>query len=94
VFGGAPPAPINKNFRMMDPWHSGRMPEDTFTLAKAMKLNGYVTGHSGKWHIAIDHHAFPQPEDVGFDFPRSSRGSRNGMPDRLSGFATTAPDDP
>jgi arylsulfatase A-like enzyme len=79
---------------MMDPWYSGRMPADEMTLAKAMKQNGYVTGHSGKWHIAIDHHAFPQPEDVGFDYTRSDRGSRNGMKDRLADFATTAADDP
>lgn len=44
------------------------MPEDTFTLAKAMKANGYVTGHAGKWHIATSHHTFPQPGDVGFDY--------------------------
>ena len=94
VVGGAPPRPINESFRMMDPWYSGRMPADEFTLAKALKQNGYTTGHSGKWHIAIDHHAFPQPEDVGFDYTRSSRGSRNSMSNRLTGFATDAPDDP
>lgn len=94
VVGGAPPAPINKRFRMMDPWYSGRMPADEMTLAKALRHNGYTTGHSGKWHIAIDHHAFPQPEDVGFDFTRSSRGSRSGMKNRLAGFATTDASDP
>ncbi len=94
VVGGAPPSPINKHFRMTDPWYSGRMPEDEMTLAKALNQNGYTTGHSGKWHIAIDHHAFPQPEDVGFDFTRSDRGSRSGMKDRLTGFATAAADDP
>ena len=94
VVGGAPPAPINKHFRMMDPWYSGRMPEDEMTLAKALRQNGYTTGHSGKWHIAISHNAFPQPKDVGFDFTRSDRGSRSGMTDRLTGFATTATGDP
>ncbi len=94
VVGGAPPAPINKHFRMMDPWYSGRMPEDELTIARALSQNGYTTGHSGKWHIAIDHHAFPQPLDVGFDWTRSERGSRRGMADRLSGFATDATDDP
>ncbi|WP_425607105.1 sulfatase [Coraliomargarita algicola] len=94
VVGGAPPKPINKHLRMMDPWYSGRMPEDTFTIARALKQAGYVTGHSGKWHIAIDHHAFPQPEDVGFDYTRSDRGSRGGMKDRLKDFATDAPNDP
>jgi arylsulfatase A-like enzyme len=94
VVGGAPPKPINKTFRMMDPWYSGRMPADEMTLARALRKNGYTTGHSGKWHIAIDHHAFPQPEDVGFDFTRSSRGSRAGMKNRLTDFATTNVDDP
>lgn len=94
VVGGMPPSPINKHFRMMDPWYSGRMPEDEMTLARALSQNGYTTGHSGKWHIAIDHHAFPQPKDVGFDFTRSNRGSRSGMKDRLAGFATAAVTDP
>ncbi len=94
VVGGAPPTPLSKNSRMMDAWQSGRMPADELTLARILGQNGYVTGHSGKWHIAIDHNAFPQPKDVGFDFSRSSRGSRNGMKNRLTGFATNAPDDP
>ena len=94
VVGGAPPHPRNKNVRMMDPWYSGRMPADEFTIAKALAGNGYTTGHCGKWHIAIDHNAFPQPKDVGFQFTTSDRGSRASMPDRLTGFATTAEDDP
>lgn len=94
VVGGAPPYPRNKHVRMMDPWYSGRMPADEMTLARALKANGYTTGHSGKWHIAIDHNAFPQPMDVGFDWTRSDRGSRGSMKDRLAGFATEAPDDP
>lgn len=95
VVGGAPPAPINHNFRMMDPWYSGRMPANEQTIARVLGENGYTTGHSGKWHMAIDHHAFPQPEDQGFQFTRSDRGSRSGMrPNRLSNFATTDSDDP
>tara|TARA_R110002049_G_scaffold4601_5_gene32626 strand:- start:873624 stop:875714 length:2091 start_codon:yes stop_codon:yes gene_type:complete len=94
VVGGAPPAPISHNSRMMDPWYSGRMPENELTLAKALQQNGYTTGHCGKWHIAIDHNAFPQPLDVGFDFTRSNRGSRSSMKDRLTGFATTSDNDP
>ncbi len=94
VVGGAPPKPYMPNSRMIDPWYSGRMPEDTLTIAKILSKNGYVTGHSGKWHIAIDHHAFPQPLDVGFDWTRSTRGARASMPDRLAGFATTEKDDP
>ena len=96
VAGGAPPAPIHKLAHpMMAPWYSGRMPENEFTLAKALQKEGYTTGHSGKWHMAIDHHAFPQPEDQGFDWTRSVRGARSGMqPDRVSDFATTGRDDP
>ncbi|MDF1814332.1 MAG: sulfatase-like hydrolase/transferase [Verrucomicrobiales bacterium] len=94
VVGGAPPHPLSKHSAMMDPWYSGRMPADEMTIAKALAQNGYTTGHSGKWHIAIDHNAFPQPKDVGFDFTRSTRGSRAGMEDRLKGFATTDADDP
>ena len=94
VVGGAPPRARSDRSRMMDPWYSGRMPADEMTLAKALKRNGYVTGHAGKWHIAINHGAFPQPKDVGFDYTRSSRGAHRKMPDRMSGFATDAADDP
>jgi arylsulfatase A-like enzyme len=94
VVGGHPPSARSSRTRMIDPWYSGRMPEDTFTLARAMKANGYTTGHAGKWHIAIDHSAFPQPEDVGFDYTRSSRGAHRSMKNRLEGFATSAKDDP
>ena len=91
VVGGAPPSPINRSAHtMMPPWYSGRMPEGEFTLAKTLKKEGYTTGHSGKWHMAIQHHAFPQPEDQGFDWTRSVRGARSRMkPNRLSDFATT-----
>lgn len=91
VVGGKPPSGASP---MIDPWYSGRMPADTFTLARALKQNGYATGHAGKWHIAMEHHSDPQPEDVGFDYTRSNRGAHSNMKDRLSGFATDAEDDP
>ena len=95
VVGGAPPTPNHKyGWTMMAPWYSGRMPENETTLARVLQSNGYVTGHSGKWHMAIDHKAFPQPEDQGFDWTRSSRGARSGMPSRVSGFATIQKEDP
>jgi arylsulfatase A-like enzyme len=95
VVGGAPPVPFHKTIhRMMVPWYSGRMPEDEVTLPKVLQQNGYVTGHSGKWHMAIDHNAFPQPEDQGFDWTRSNRGARGRMsPHRMTGFATQAKND-
>ncbi|TWT54568.1 Arylsulfatase [Rubripirellula amarantea] len=96
VVGGSPPTPYNKNVhRMMEPWYSGRMPENEMTLARALQQNGYVTGHCGKWHMAIDHHAFPQPEDQGFDWTRHNLGTTAKMkPHRLTGFATEDANDP
>lgn len=96
VVGGSPPIPHNRNgSRMMSPWYSGRMPENEMTLARVLQHSGYVTGHCGKWHMAINHHAYPQPEDQGFDWTRSDRGTTASMrPDRVSGFATTAEEDP
>ena len=44
VLGGAPPHPHSPRSRMIVPWYSGRMPADTFMLARAMKTNGYTTG--------------------------------------------------
>ena len=39
VVGGAPPVPRNiKNQRMMDPWYSGRMPDEEITLAEVCLL--------------------------------------------------------
>jgi uncharacterized sulfatase len=71
------------------------MPADEFTLAKALKKEGYTTGHAGKWHMAIEHHAYPQPEDQGFDWTRSNRGATIPMrPHRLTGFATPKQSDP
>ena len=65
------------------------------TIAEALKGNGYKTGHTGKWHMAIDHNAFPQPEDQGFDYTRRDLGESRAMkPHRLTGFATKAKNDP
>ena len=95
VVGGAPPTPNHQNgWSMMAPWYSGRMPENETTLARVLQSNGYVTGHSGKWHMAIDHKAFPQPEDQGFDWTRSSRGARSSMSSRVEGFASKVEKDP
>jgi len=94
VLGGTPPVPNSINSRMMDPWFSARMPANELTIAKVLRNHGYATGHVGKWHMAIEHHAYPQPEDQGFEFTRSDRGARSSMKDRLANFATNSPDDP
>lgn len=95
VVGGAPPVANNKKTsRMMSPWYSGRMPENEMTLARALKANNYTTGHSGKWHMAISHKAFPQPEDQGFDYTRSDRGVANRIrPNVMSDFSTDDPNE-
>ncbi|MGB1127406.1 MAG: sulfatase [Opitutales bacterium] len=96
VVGGAPPVPYHKTLhRMMPPWYSGRMPVETVTLAEALQAGGYTTGHCGKWHMAINHNAYPQPEDQGFDWTRHNLGTTARMkPHRLTGFATDKPNDP
>ncbi len=94
VVGGHPPSPYFKNaWPMISPWYSGRMPENEITLAKVLAKNGYTTGHNGKWHMAIDHHAFPQPLDQGFQWSKSERGSRSLMRSRTKGFATNKEND-
>ena len=96
VSGGKPPRPHHlTRWSMLSPWYSARMPAETVTIAEALKADGYTTGHSGKWHVAMNHHGYPQPEDQGFDYTRNSRGVQTGMkPDRLTGFASDAPNDP
>ena len=96
VVGGNPPTPYKKTAHaVMDPWISGRMKLSEVTIAEALQGNGYVTGHTGKWHMAINHNAFPQPEDQGFDFTRHDLGESRAMrPHRLTGFATNNKNDP
>ena len=95
VVGGAPPTTWRDQSVMMSPWFSGRMKMDEITIAEALKTNGYTTGQCGKWHVAIQHHAFPQASDQGFDVESMELGvNRRMKPDRLSEFATAAPDDP
>ncbi len=95
VVGGHPPLVYHPGHPMMPPWYTGRMPEDTVTLPKLLQKNGYVTGHCGKWHMALDHHSFPQPKDQGFDWTRSNLGTTRKMtPNRITGFATKKKSDP
>ncbi len=95
VLGGQPPTAFkNATSRMLEPWYSGRMPANEMTIARALQANNYTTGHSGKWHMALGHHSFPQPADQGFEFTRSSRGvTRRIKPNRLSEFSTEDPND-
>ena len=95
VVGGHPPVPYKtQNLMMIDPWYSGRMPANEQTLARTLASAGYATGHTGKWHMAIGHHAFPMPKDQGFTWSEMNLGvSKRMKPDRVSEFATTDPSD-
>lgn len=96
VAGGFPPHPTHPTrSAIMSPWYSSRIPTSTVTIAEALKAEGYTTGHSGKWHVSHNHHAYPNQFDHGFDYSVSDRGVQaNMIPDRLTGFSTRDPDDP
>ena len=100
VASGKPPMPHHPQNSFISPWCRGGMDTRNVTIAEALKSNGYKTGHVGKWHIAVNHYAFPQPFDEGFDFSShypgnpQARGVQNGMPNRLVGFATKKESDP
>lgn len=91
IHGGTPPLPLTPQSRMMSPWYSARTPVGDYTVASAMKDNGYATGHVGKWHISYSE---PKATELGFDTSYGSRISKAKMKDRLADFATTAEDDP
>ena len=94
IKGGTPPRANSKDGtspRMLSPWFSARTPVGDYTIASAMKDDGYRTGHVGKWHIS---YSAPSAENLGFDVSNGSRISKALMKDRLKDFATTAEDDP
>lgn len=94
VRGGIPPVGRISDSHM-DPYYPARMNVEEVTIADALQQYGYRTGHIGKWHMAVNHGAFPGPRDQGFLLSSSTRGlTRRMEPDRLSDFATDAPDDP
>ncbi len=88
VSGGGPPHFHVPHAGRTGPWNAAHMPDSVVSLAEALKREGYVTGHSGKWHFS------PQPGDIGFDSTVQHRGVQGGMPNRLTGFATRDPKDP
>ncbi|MDN3663901.1 sulfatase [Algibacter miyuki] len=92
VSGGGIPSARYSNY--MAPYFPiGLMPEN-FTIAEALKMNGYTTGHVGKWHAGGLQ--IQSPENQGFDFVHESRGAHQGpkKPDnRLTKFATYAKSD-
>ncbi|WP_178984333.1 sulfatase [Winogradskyella helgolandensis] len=85
--GGIPKAQRNEKY--MSPYFpEGLMPEN-FTIAEALKMNGYKTGHVGKWHAGSLQ--IQKSTNQGFDFAHESRGAHQGpkKPNtRLTAFAT------
>jgi arylsulfatase A-like enzyme len=94
VQGGAPPVGRTSDSHM-DPYFPARMEVEEVTIADALRSHGYRTGHIGKWHMAVNHNAYPGPFDQGFTFSSRTRGMHRRMdPDRLSDFATDSVGDP
>lgn len=85
--GGIPKA--SRSSSVISPYFpAGLMPEN-FTIAEALKMNGYRTGHIGKWHAG--HLQIQSSKNQGFDFAHESRGAHQGpkgAKNRVNAFAT------
>ncbi|MEH1006448.1 sulfatase [Winogradskyella sp. ECml5-4] len=88
VTGGKVPK-ADKSSKYISPYFpEGLMPEH-FTIAEALKMNGYKTGHVGKWHAG--HLQIQKSTNQGFDFAHESRGAHQGPKganNRVNYFAT------
>ncbi|MEP3838634.1 MAG: sulfatase [Algibacter sp.] len=88
VTGGGIPKP-HRNSKFISPFFpEGLMPEN-FTIAEALKMNGYRTGHVGKWHAGSLE--IQKSSNQGFDFTHESRGAHQGPKganNRVNYFAT------
>ena len=94
VDGGKMPEQ-ERNSAFIAPFYPTGLTPEHFTMAEALKTNGYKTGHVGKWHMGN----FEEQSSVnqGFDFAFESRGAHQGPKgdaDRASDFATDNPKDP
>ncbi len=94
VSGGSIPK-VDRGSKYISPYFpEGLMPEN-FTIAEALKMNGYRTGHVGKWHAGAM--GIQKSTNQGFDFAHESRGAHQGpkKPNtRLTNFATNDANDP
>ncbi|CAH8283032.1 arylsulfatase A-like enzyme [Mariniflexile fucanivorans] len=88
VAGGTIPKP-NKRSGNISPFFPEGLTPEHFTIAEALKMNGYKTGHVGKWHAGGLE--IQSSKNQGFDFVHESRGAHIGpkAPDnRVNSFAT------
>jgi arylsulfatase A-like enzyme len=65
----------NNNSKLLPSEYNHTIPENTTTLAEAMKVGGYKTFFAGKWHLGDD---ASSPEDNGFDINKG--GWKAGSP--------------
>jgi len=88
VSGGTLPKTTKRSNYITPFYPIGLMPEN-FTIAEALKMNGYKTGHVGKWHVGgLD---IQKSKNQGFDFAYESRGAHQGPKrdkNRVNNFAT------
>jgi len=66
---------------LIGPFVPLRLQTEEFTIAEALKTNGYTTGHVGKWHVE-GANGKPSGVDQGFDTEFTGRGVNQGMDDR------------
>ncbi|GAA3651485.1 sulfatase [Flavivirga jejuensis] len=88
VAGGKLPQALGRSSYITPFFPEGINPE-RFTIAEALKINGYKTGHVGKWHVGSLKHQ--KSTNQGFDFAHESRGAHQGPKhpgNRLTKFAT------
>ena len=88
VSGGSLPVAARGSSYFTPFYPGGLMPEN-FTIAEALKRNGYTTGHVGKWHAGGL--KIQKSSNQGFDFAYESRGAHQGPKGditRLTEFAT------
>ncbi|MDO7172414.1 sulfatase [Mariniflexile sp. AS56] len=94
VAGGDIPKPSRGSASISPFFPEGLTPEH-FTIAEALKMNGYRTGHIGKWHAgALE---IQSSTNQGFDFAHESRGAHQGPKgdkNRVNDFATHDKKDP
>jgi len=79
----------------ISPFYPLGLSPENFTIAEALKMNGYSTGHVGKWHTGSLE--IQSSKNQGFDFVFESRGAHQGPKNgenRLTEFATHDEKDP
>ncbi len=93
VAGGKIPEP--KYSKFISPFYPLGLSSEHFTIAEALKTNGYRTGHVGKWHAG--ELESQKSINQGFDFAFESRGAHQGPKkplNRVNYFATHDKNDP